>query len=177
MDHLHPMTHTVALLLLLARMGDIGSTYLATPRLSLEANPVVRRFKWPFGVLTLFIALLPYYSLPLGIIVLVASLLVCASNFSKLWLMRAMGEEAYHRHITGYAAKAHLPSALVFVLMPAVCFGAVGLLLLYCYPDGDTQWGYYFADGLLAYALAIGILGPLAFLRLRKEGLADSARS
>jgi hypothetical protein len=55
MDHIHPMTHTIAFLLLLARLGDIGSTYLATPNLKLEANVLARRFKWPFAWLTVLL--------------------------------------------------------------------------------------------------------------------------
>ena len=172
MEQLHPLTHTVAFLLLLARLGDIGSTYLATPKLTLEANPIVRRFKWPFAWLTVLVAFLPYYSLALGIIILVTSLLVCASNFSRLWFMRAMGEVEYHELITNFAAKAHLPSAIVFILMPAVCIATIGLLLLYFYPDPNKHWGFFFAYGLFAYALAIGVWGPLAFLRFRREGKA-----
>ena len=177
MDHLHPMTHTIAFLLLLARLGDVGSTYLATPTLKLEANPVARRLKWPFAWLTVLVAILPYYSLALGIIVLVASLLVCASNFSKLWLVRTMGEMEYHKFMIKFAAKAHLPSALLFILMPAVCVSAIGLLLLHFYPNPGEHWAFYFAFGFFGYALAIGIWGPLAFLRYRKEGMADAATS
>lgn len=175
MHHPQPLTHIVALLLLLARLGDVGSTYLATPKLTLEANPVVRRFKWPFAWLTVLLALVPYYSVPLGIIFLVASLLVCASNFSKLWIMRTMGEAEYHAAITRLAAQAHFPSALVFILIPALCVGAIGLLLLHFYPDPQRDWAFYFAYGFLAYALAIGIWGPLAFLRIRKEGMARAS--
>ncbi len=173
MDNLHPLTHIVAMLLLLARLGDVGSTYLATPKLKLEANPVVRRFKWPFAWLTLLTALLPYYSLGLGIVFLVTSLLVCASNFSKLWLMRAMGEEAYHELVISFAAKAHVPPTIVFILMPAVCVATIGLLLLYFYP-APNAWGYYFAYGLLGYALVIGVWGPRAFLRFRREGMTNN---
>src|SRR5450631_1271539 len=88
MTHVEQTTHLVAILLLLARIGDVGSTYLATPGLKLEANPVAKRFKWPYAILTIFAAAIPYYSLPMGLVVLVASLLVCASNFSRLWMMR-----------------------------------------------------------------------------------------
>jgi len=176
MDHFQPLTHILALLLLLARLGDIGSTYLATPRLKLEANPVVRRFKWPFVWLTVLVALLPYYSEPLSIIVLVPSLFVCGSNFSRLWLIRTTGGEAYRALITSLAAKAHVPSAIVFILMPAVCVATLGLLLLYFYPDPRSHWGFYFALGLFGYAMALGFWGPLAFLRLRREGMAANLK-
>jgi hypothetical protein len=42
-------------LILVARLGDIGSTYLVTPNLLLEANPVVRKLRWPFALATLLL--------------------------------------------------------------------------------------------------------------------------
>lgn len=170
------MTHTIAFLLLLARLGDVGSTYLATPKLKLEANAIVRRFKWPFAWLTVLLAFLPYYSLGAGVILLVASLLVCGSNFSRLWLMRTVGESEYYDFITQFAAKARLPFALISILMPAICMAVIGLLLLHFYPDPIKDWGFYFAYGFLGYALAIGVWGPLTFLRFRKAGMANNLR-
>jgi hypothetical protein len=41
------LPHAVAFLLLLARIGDVGSTYLISPTLKLEANPIIRRLRWP----------------------------------------------------------------------------------------------------------------------------------
>lgn len=81
-----------------------------------------------------------------AIIVLVPSLFVCGSNFSRLWLMRTMGEDAYHALIISIAAKAHAPSAIVFIMMPAICIATVGLLLLHFYPDPLSHWGFYFAS-------------------------------
>lgn len=172
MDQFPVATHVIAVLLLLARIGDIGSTYLATPKLRLEANTIARRYKWPFAWATLLVAFLPYYNVALGIIILVASLLVCSSNFGKLWLIRAMGEVAYHEFIIKFAVKAKLTSSLFFILMPAICMGTIGFLLMYFYPNPETQIAYYFAYGMLGYALAVGVWGPLAFLRFRKQGLA-----
>src|SRR5262249_19699539 len=61
LTHGHNFQHVLALLILIGRVGDIGSTYLATPRLTLEANPFVRRLRWPFGVVSLGLCLVPYY--------------------------------------------------------------------------------------------------------------------
>ena len=170
MSHLGQTTNLVAFLLLLARIGDVGSTYLATPRLLLEANPIARRFRWPFAVLTIFAAAIPYYSLPIGLAVLVASLLVCASNFSKLWLMRAMGEREYHALVVRMAGRTRLAPGMLFVLAPAICMAALGGLLLYFYPDPESDWGYYFALGVFGYALAVAVWGSRAFLQFRREG-------
>jgi hypothetical protein len=173
-----PIEHTtnlVALMLLLARIGDVGSTYLATPRLKLEANPIARRFRWPFAALTLFAAAIPYYSVPMGIAVLVASLLVSASNFSKLWLVRAMGEHEYHRLVVRMAGQSKVPASMLFILAPAVCMAAIGWLLLYFYPNPETDWAYGFAFGFFGYALAIAIWGTRAFFQFRREGIEGSS--
>ncbi|HVK55051.1 MAG TPA: hypothetical protein VM532_08495 [Burkholderiales bacterium] len=39
------LEHLVALLLLLSRIGDIGWSYLAIPKLLFEENPVAHRFR------------------------------------------------------------------------------------------------------------------------------------
>lgn len=173
MSNIEHTTHLVAFMLLLARIGDVGSTYLATPKLKLESNPVVRRFKWPFAVLTIFVAVLPYYSLGLGICLLVVSLLVCASNFSKLWLIRTLGEDEHHQLLMRLASRSNLGSSMLFIFAPALWMAALGFLVLHFYPDPNRDWGYYFALGFFVYALAIGLWGSVAFLRYRKEGFAE----
>lgn len=59
-DH---FTHTLAALVLVSRLGDIGSTLLATPTLALEANPMARRFKKSTLMLGLGLAFFPYVRL------------------------------------------------------------------------------------------------------------------
>jgi hypothetical protein len=166
-------TNIVALLLLLARLGDIGSTYLITPKLRLEANPLVRRWKWPFAFSTLLIALVPYYWLPGGVVLLVGSLLVCFSNFSGLWLARAVGEDKYLEFVTLHASRTRLASALLPLLAAGICVAAVGLLLLYLYPNPNRDWGFFVAVGILGYAIAITLWRSVAFVRLRKIGKAN----
>src|SRR5271154_5888940 len=79
------LEHLLCGLILISRIGDIGSTYLVTPNLKLEANPIVRKLGWKFAFLTLFVCLVPYYSTAMGVVVLVVSLLVSAQNTSKIW--------------------------------------------------------------------------------------------
>ena len=61
-------THVLFVLLLVARLGDVGTTFLATPRLRLEANPIARKFGWPFALLTLGVCFLPYYSIEAALV-------------------------------------------------------------------------------------------------------------
>src|SRR5437867_966894 len=90
------LEHLLCVVILLSRLGDIGSTYLITPKLKLEANPIARKLGWGFAVATLLLCFVPYYSTALGIIVLIPSLMVSAANASKIWFVRAYGESEYH---------------------------------------------------------------------------------
>jgi hypothetical protein len=48
--HNHP-DHFLCVVMLISRIGDITTTYLATPTLKLEANPIMRLLRWPFAIL------------------------------------------------------------------------------------------------------------------------------
>ena len=43
--------HLIAALAVLSRLADIGTTYLASPTLKLEANSLVRRFGWAIAAI------------------------------------------------------------------------------------------------------------------------------
>jgi hypothetical protein len=107
------LPHVIAFLLLLARLGDIGSTYLISPTLKLETNPIVRRFRWPFAAATVLAAALAYYSLPVGVAFLIGSLLVCAANCSRVWLVRTLGESEYHLLLIRVARRAAVGLSVV----------------------------------------------------------------
>ena len=87
----HNLPITLAVLVLLARFGDIGSTYLATPTLAMESNPLMRAGGWWLAGTTVLACLIPFWSAPLGLTMLVLSLMVTGSNLSKGWLMQALG--------------------------------------------------------------------------------------
>jgi hypothetical protein len=162
------LEHLVAGLLLIARLGDVVSTYLATPRMMLELNPVARRFKWPFAWLTVLLFLVPYWSVPMGLVLLVASLLVCASNFTSVWMIRTVGETAYFESTVEAAGRARLWPALLYSFLPAVFMMLLALTIFVFYPDPNRDWGYYIALGIIAYALVLAIYRPLALIRYRR---------
>jgi hypothetical protein len=129
------LTHVIAFLLLLSRIGDIGSTYLITPTLKLEANPIVRRLKWRFAIATLLMAAVPYYSLPAGVTLLITSLLVCASNCSRIWIARTLGEAEYHLFLVRVARRAPVGLSIMFFLLSPLCMATIGGLIWLFYPD------------------------------------------
>lgn len=165
--------HLIAALVLVSRLGDVGTTYLVSPSLKLEANPLARRLKWPFALASLGLALLPYWSVAMALIVLVPSLLVSASNAAGAWLVRAVGEEDYARLSAQAAASARLLPALFMLMLPPFFITLLGLTILLFYPDPDLDYGYYLALGVFGYALALIVYRPLAFFRMRRIGRGD----
>jgi len=168
------LENALAVMILVARLGDIGSTYLATPTLRMEANPLMRFGGWKLALLTLLACLIPYYSAQLGLSALVLSLLVTASNLSKGWLMRALGEEHYQVMIATAAARSSLRAALGFVLAGACSVGLAGLIMVFV-SGGSGTWGYWAAAGVVLYALATAFYGSLAAVRLFRRATAPLA--
>jgi hypothetical protein len=161
----HNLENTLAVLILIARLGDIGSTYLATPTLAMEGNPLMRWGGWRLAAVTLLACLIPYYSAPLGLTALVLSLLVTGSNLSKGWLMRALGEEDYQTMLLAAARRSSLPAAVGFVVGGAASVAFAGLIMVFVSGGPDT-WGYWAAIGVALYAFAIAVYGSLSMARL-----------
>ena len=161
--------HLLCGLILISRLGDIGSTYLLTPNLKLEANPFVRKLGWWFAAATSLVCLVPYYSTVLGIVVLIPSLMVSASNTSKIWFVRAYGESEYYELLLHVARKSHLSHALLPTVVAAMFTAGIGLVLLLLSPDPTKDWGYWFGIGFLVYAFVIGFYGCLSFVRLFRK--------
>lgn len=175
MDAHEGLKFTIAALLLISRLGDIGSTYLASPKLELESNSVIRRFRWPFAVLTILVFIVPYWDIGSGIVLMVASLLVAASNSSKIWLIRAMGETEYYALMVRMAARAKPVPSLIYSLMPALFMSILGETVMYLYPSEHTDLGYHVGLGILGYALVVAFYGPTTFLRYRKASQLQQA--
>ena len=84
------------LLLIVARGMDFLSTWVATPNLVLEGNPIAKKLGWKWGIpinLALCVGL-AFWPLP-AIVISTTSVLVAARNFQSAWLMRSLGEQLY----------------------------------------------------------------------------------
>lgn len=157
--------NTLVVLIFLARLGDIGSTYLATPNLKLESNPIAKLGGWRFAILTVLACLIPFVSPPVGMTVLVLSLMVTGSNLSRGWIMRALGEDEYQAVLASAASRSSLPVALAFVMGSAASIGFAGLILLYL-SGGPETWIYWASYGVALYALAMAVYGGIGQVRL-----------
>src|SRR5258705_9406707 len=83
-------------LLLVSRGMDALSTWVATPNLVLEGNPIAKKLGWRWGlpINVGFSLVLAFWPLP-AIVISTTSVLVAARNFQSAWLMRSLGEQAY----------------------------------------------------------------------------------
>jgi hypothetical protein len=158
--------HVLCALIFISRAGDIVSTFLITPKLTLEANPIAKKLGWRFAVLTILVCFVPYYSTPMGIIILVPSLLVSASNTTKIWFVRAVGETEYLSLLYRATRTTKLAHALAGVIVSALFIALAGFVLLFLSPDPNRDWGYWYGIGILIYAFVVGFYGSISRWRL-----------
>lgn len=155
-----------AALALAGRTADLASTWLATPNLALEGNPLARRMGWRWGVPINGLASLGVGCFPgLAIAVATTSALVAARNFQNAWIMRSMGEWSYRLWMSERIDQA--PRAL-----PALCFLAESVLtllpglalLFFAEPGGVAQ---SVGLGICAYSAAVALFTLIALWRRR----------
>jgi hypothetical protein len=170
----HPQ-HALAALLLVARLADVISTRLVTPTLRLEGNPIVKRLGWPFAWATLAVALVAYVpgtGPPVALAASVLSLFVAAENLSRLASVRAQGEALAQATAQRLLVIAPAPAVYGSIFGRAAAIALAALALLAFYPRSDT-WAFFFAEGVLLYALALAGYGALAAWRVRAAAAAS----
>lgn len=153
-------------LILFGRTCDLVSTWIATPNLVLEGNPVARKLGWKFGVPLNVALALGFGTWPLlAISLTTTSLLVAARNLQSAWLMRSMGELDYRCWMSERIAASPRLLPWSCFLGEAILFGLVGAGLMVF-----AQWQLVpFAVGLgvTGYAVAVILFTTLALWRGR----------
>ena len=171
------LVHVLALATLLSRLGDIGTTWLVTPTLKVEANPLVRRFGWNYAIATVVVALIPYYSIHGGVMILTTSFIISAMNGSEAILARSLGEDAYaelHRHAM---RELSIPVGLSLLCLPGIFTVLLGLSLSLLFPVSINDWGFDVAMGSVLSGLALLLFYPIRFFSERLLGNGLLARS
>lgn len=155
-------------LLVFGRGMDFLSTWVATPGLVLEANPIARRLGWRMGtVVNLAVSgICACWPLP-ALIVTTTSVLVAARNFQSAWLMRTMGEERYRCWFVDRVAETPLLLYVSCVLAQTLLTGAVGAALLYF--SGNWLVPLAIGMGIITYAVAVTFYTLLSVWRLRRS--------
>jgi hypothetical protein len=156
-------------LLVISRGMDFLSTWVATPNLVLEGNPVAKKLGWRWGIplnlaICFGVAFWPFTAIALCTL----SLLVAARNFQSAWLMRSLGEEVYR---DWYVARIQETPITLFLF----CLGgntlltaAVGAALIYFSSERFGMVTLAIGMGMVSYAGAVAFYTLLAVWRMRR---------
>ncbi len=154
-------------LLAFSRGMDFLSTWIATPNLVLEGNPLAKKLGWKWGVpLNVAICLaLPLWPLS-AIVVATASVLVAARNFQSAWLMRSLGEEIYRSWHVERVRETRVTLYLFCLAGNTLLTAAVGAALIYF---SDLRLvPFAIGTGMIVYAIAVAFYTLLAIWRIHR---------
>ena len=156
------------LLLLVARGMDFLSTWIATPNMVLEGNPIAKKLGWRWG-LPLNVALcvgFAFWPLP-AIVISTTSVLVAARNFQSAWLMRSLGEQLYRDWHVERVQETSVTLYLFCLFAQTALTGGVGAAVI-----SFSEWRLVplaIGLGIVAYALAVAFYTVLGIWRLRRS--------
>ena len=163
-------------LLLVCRGMDILSTWVATPNLVLEGNPIAKKLGWRWGLPINFALCftLAFWPLP-AIVISTTSVLVAARNFQSAWLMRSLGEQAYRDWHVERIQETRITLYLFCLAGNTVLTAGVGAAVIYFSLTAFSVVLVPFAIGvgIIAYAGAVAFYTLLAIWRLRRSVLRE----
>lgn len=163
-----PLYFFMLAILSFSRAMDFFSTWVATPNLVLEGNPLAKKLGWRWGILLnlVLIFVLASWILP-AIVISTTSLLVAARNFQSAWLMRSLGEHQYQAwHIERFE-RTHPGIYLLCLFGQTLLTAAVGGAVIYFSESlaVPTAIGL----GIVAYAFAVLFYSLLSLWRIRRK--------
>src|ERR1700689_1806035 len=173
MDDLVPFagsTYFVLLgLLLFSRGADFLSTWVATPTLALEGNPIAKKLGWKWGLLVNLTLCLGFALWPLpAIVICTSSVLVAARNFQLAWLMRSLGEEPYRIWHVARLQETRISLYLLCLLGQTALTAGVGAALICFSPPSSYLVPAAIGLGIIAYAVAVAFYTLLSVWRMRR---------
>ena len=168
------------LLLLVARGMDVLSTWVATPNLLLEGNPIAKKLGWRWGLpINLGVCLvLAFWPLP-AIVISTTSVLVAARNFQSAWLMRSLGEHAYRDWHIQRIQETRITLYLFCLAGNTLLTAGVGAAVIY-FSNMPAAGGqpllvpFAIGVGIMAYAGAVAFYTLLAIWRLRRATIREA---
>ena len=162
-------------LLVFSRGMDFLSTWIATPNLALEGNPLAKKLGWKWGVLLNIVICLALPLWPLSaIVVATASVLVAARNFQSAWLMRSLGEDFYRDWHVERVRETRVTLYLFCLAGNTLLTAAVGAALIYF-----SDWRlvpFAIGMGMIAYAIAVAFYTLLAIWRIHRAAKREARR-
>ena len=148
---------------------DFLSTWIATPNLVLEANPLAKKMGWRIGLVlnAVVCGLFALWPLP-AVVIITTSLLVAARNFQSAWLMRSMGEHEYRLFMSERLLQAPRPLFLFCLFAQSSLLGLLGSALAWF---AHELIPYAVGMGMVTYAFAILVYSLLSVWRARTKRL------
>src|SRR5438093_1702898 len=157
-------------LLLVSRGMDALSTWVATPNLVLEGNPIAKMLGWRWGIpLNVVLSFaLAFWPLP-AIVISTTSVLVAARNFQSAWLMRSMGEYAYRDWHIARIRETRITLYLFCLAGNTLLTAGVGAAVIYF--SSMALVPFAIGAGIMCYAGAVAFYTLLAIWRMRRAAL------
>jgi hypothetical protein len=166
------------LMLLVTRGMDFLSTWVATPNMVLEGNPMAKKMGWRWGIVVnlLLCFLFAFWPLP-AIVISTTSALVAARNFQSAWLMRSLGEQIYRDWHVERIRETSVTLYLFCLFAQTALIAGVGLAVVYF-----TNWErdpilLAIGLGIIAYAVAVAFYTLLGIFRMRRNMLRETRAS
>ena len=162
------------LLLFVSRGADFLSTWVATPNMVLEGNPLAKKLGWKWGIpLNLALCVgLAFWPLP-AIVISTTSVLVAARNFQSAWLMRSLGEQIYRDWHIERVQETSITLYLLCLFAQTALTGGVGAAVIY-FSEWRNVELLAIGLGIVAYALAVAFYTLLGIWRLRRSAISTA---
>ena len=164
-------------ILVFARGTDFLSTWVATPHLVLEGNPIAKWLGWKWGTVVNVVLVTTLALWPLSaIVVSTASVLVAARNFQSAWLMHSMGEEVYRSWYSQRMSETRITLFLFCLAGNTLLTAGVGAALIVFSTTRDCALidPMGIGMGIIAYAVAVVIYTLLSVWRSRRKRRYDA---
>jgi hypothetical protein len=155
--------------LLFGRSMDFLSTWVGSPKLVLEGNPIARKLGWKWGLLVnaAICLLVARWPLP-AIIIATMSVLLAARNLELGWLMRSLGEEGFRDWFLARRAETPLGLYLFCVYAQGGLLLLVGVVLMLT-TGAEQVIPFGIGMGIVTFALAVLVYTMLALWRNRRR--------
>jgi len=162
-------------LLFFSRGMDFLSTWIATPNLVLEGNPLAKKLGWRWGLLLNVVMVVMLALWPLSaIVVATASVLVAARNFQSAWLMHSLGEDAYREWHVQRVRETRVTLYLFCLAGNTLLTAGVGVMLIYF--SRMRLVPFAVGMGMVVYAIAVAFYTLLAVWRIHRAAKREARR-
>ncbi|MBM3833266.1 MAG: hypothetical protein FJ403_08335 [Verrucomicrobia bacterium] len=162
-----PAFYGLFALLVLARGLDFFSTWMMSPNLDLEANPISRRMGWKIAIPVNLILCFGFALWPLpAVVISTSSVLVAARNLQSVWLVRTLGQERYRLWFVERVREMDAGLYVFCLLAQGALIGSVGAALMFF-----SHWrhvSFAIGMGIITYAVALVVYTLLSVRQIRR---------